>query len=73
MALEIIEVPMAGKMIEIKVSAGSQVKEGDVICIFESMKMENPILSPVAGTVKEIHVSAGQAVKPGEQIATIEY
>ncbi|MFC1925136.1 biotin/lipoyl-containing protein [Chloroflexota bacterium] len=73
MALEIIEVPMTGKMIEVKVSAGSQVEEGDIICIFESMKMENPILSPVSGTVKEVHVSPGQVVKPGETIATIEY
>ena len=73
MALEIIEVPMTGKMIEVKVSAGSQVKEGDIVCIFESMKMENPILSPVSGTVKEVYVSPGQVVKPGDKIATIEY
>ena len=73
MALEIIEVPIAGKITEIKVSVGSRIGEGDVICILESMKMENPILSPVSGTVKEIQVSPAQVVKAGEVIAVIEY
>lgn len=73
MALEIIEVPLAGKITEIKVSVGSHVKEGDTICILESMKMENPILSPVSGIVKEIQVSPDQVVKAGGVIAVIEY
>ena len=73
LASEIIEVPITGKIMEIKVSAGSQVKEGDVVCTIESMKMENPILSPVSGTVKEVRVSPAQVVKAGEVIAVIEY
>lgn len=73
MASETIEVPIAGKMMDIMVAVGNQVNEGDVICTLESMKMENPILSPVSGIVKEIRVSPAQAVKPGEVIAIIEY
>ena len=73
MASETIEVPITGKIVDIKVSAGSQINEGDIICILESMKMENPILSPVSGTVKEIHVSPAQVVKAGETIAIIDY
>jgi biotin carboxyl carrier protein len=73
LASETIEVPIAGKMMDIMVEVGNQVNEGDVICTLESMKMENPILSPVSGTVKEIRVSPAQAVKPGEVIAIIEY
>jgi urea carboxylase len=73
LASETIEVPIAGKMMDIKVAVGNQVNEGDVICTLESMKMENPILSPVSGIVKEIRVSPAQAVKPGEVIAIIEY
>lgn len=73
MALEKVEVPLTGKIIDVKASAGTSIKEGDVICILESMKMENPILSPVSGTVKEISVSAGQSVKAGGLIAVIEY
>ena len=73
MALETIEVPIAGKIIEVNVSVGSHVNEGDTICILESMKMENPILSPVSGVVKEIQVSPAQVVKTGGVIAIIEY
>jgi len=71
--LETIEVPLAGKIIDVKVSVGDRVQEGDVICILESMKMENPILSPVSGVVKEIQVSPDQVVKAGGVIAVIEY
>ena len=73
LALEIVQVPLTGKILEVKVSVGNKIKEGDVICILESMKMENPILCPVSGTIKEIKVSLGQAVKTGNTIAVIEY
>jgi len=73
LALETIEVPIAGKMMNIMVAVGNQVNEGDVVCTLESMKMENPILSPVSGVVKELRVSPAQVVKPGDVIAIIEY
>ena len=73
MARETVEVPITGKIISIDVKVGDTVKEGDVICMLESMKMENPILSPVDGTIAEIGVAADQVVKPGEVIAVIEY
>lgn len=73
MALETVEVPLAGKIIEVNVSVGSTINEGDVICILESMKMENPILSPVSGVVKEVQVSPGETVKAGGIITVIEY
>lgn len=72
MSQEIVEVPITGKIISVNVKAGDEVKEGDILCILESMKMENPILAPVDGTVSEVGVSADQVVKPGETIAIIE-
>ena len=73
MAQEIIEVPMTGKIIAVNVKAGDKVSEGDVLCILESMKMENPILAPVDGTVVQIDVAPEQVVNPGKNIAIIEY
>ena len=73
MAQEIVEVPITGKIISVNVRPGDGVKEGDVICILESMKMENPILAPVDGTVNQVGVNVDQIVKPGETIAIIEY
>jgi len=73
LAKETVEVPITGKIISVDVKVGQVVKEGDVICLLESMKMENPILAPVDGTVTEIKVAVDQVVKPGEAIAVIEY
>ena len=73
MAKETIEVPITGKIISVEVKVGDSVKEDDVICILESMKMENPILATVGGKVVEIGVKPEQVVKPGEMIAVIEY
>ena len=73
MPQEIIEVPITGKILSVNVKLGDKVKEGDILCILESMKMENPILAPVDGTISEVGVSAEQVVKPGETIAVIEF
>ena len=73
MAKETVEVPITGKIVSVGVKAGDAVKEGDVLCTLESMKMENPILAPVDGTVTEVSVEVDQVVKPGETIAVIEY
>lgn len=73
MSQEIVEVPIAGKIISVEVKPGDKVSEGDTICMLESMKMENPILSPVNGTITEVGVAVEQVVQPGETIAIIEY
>ena len=73
MAQETIEVPITGKILSVNVKEGDQISEGDIICLLESMKMENPILAPVDGTVTKIGVTADQSVKPGDIIAVIEY
>ena len=73
MAQENVEVPITAKIISVDVKAGDTVKEGDTLCLLESMKMENPILAPVSGTISKIGVTADQTVKPGDMIAIIEY
>jgi len=73
LARETVQVPIAGKIISVNVRVGDQVKEDDVLCILESMKMENPIVAPVGGTIVEIGVAAEQVVKPGDTVAVIEY
>ncbi len=73
LARESIEVPLTGKIISVNVKVGDKVNEDDVLCLLESMKMENPIVTPVSGTVVEIGVKVDQVVKPGQTIAVIEY
>ena len=64
---------MTGKIISVNFKPGDEVKEGDTLCLLESMKMENPILAPVNGTVTQVEIKVEQVVKPGEIIAIIEY
>jgi len=73
LAQEIIEVPLTGKIVSVSVKVGDSVSEGDVLCLLESMKMENPILAPVNGSVTKVDVAVDQVVKPGDVIAVIEY
>jgi biotin carboxyl carrier protein len=69
---EMIEAPMPGKIVEIKVKAGDTVKEDDELLVLEAMKMENLIYAPAGGTVKEIKVAAGQNVDTGQVMLVIE-
>jgi len=73
LAQETIEVPITGKIINVNVKVGDMVKEGDVLCLLESMKMENPILAPLDGAITQVGIAAEQTVQPGEIVAIIEY
>jgi len=72
LAQQNVEIPITGKIMSVNVNVGDKVQEGDVICILEAMKMENPIVAPVGGTVTQLNVKADQAVKPGDIVAVIE-
>lgn len=72
MAEQIVEAPLAGKVIRVHVQDGNPVNEGDRICIIEALKMEIPIVAPATGKVKTMHVSPGQQVEGGDPLAVIE-
>jgi biotin carboxyl carrier protein len=63
-----IAAPMTGKIISIKVKKGDQVKQNQVLCIIEAMKMENEITASKTGTIQEVNVSEGASVNEGETI-----
>ncbi len=54
------------------VEVGSQVKEGDTVCIIEAMKILNEIEADKAGTVTQILCENGQAVEYGQPLFIIE-
>ena len=73
MAQENIEIPLTGKITSVNAKVGDKVAEGDILCMLESMKMENPILAPVSGTVTKVELTVGQVVEAGDSVITIEY
>ncbi|MCS7262169.1 MAG: sodium-extruding oxaloacetate decarboxylase subunit alpha [Aquificaceae bacterium] len=64
--------PISGKVVNIKVSVGQKVEEGEVLFVVEAMKMENEVHSPVEGVVEEIFVSVGDVINPDEVVVRIK-
>ena len=54
------------------VSVGDMIKEGDVVCIVEAMKMMNEIKSDFSGTVKSIEVDDAAPVEFGQVLIVID-
>ena len=54
------------------VEVGSQVKEGETVCIIEAMKILNEIEADKSGTVTRILGENGQAVEYGQPLFVIE-
>jgi acetyl-CoA carboxylase biotin carboxyl carrier protein len=53
------------------VEVGQAVKEGEVVCIIEAMKLMNEIEADASGTVKAILVENGQPVEYGQPLFII--
>jgi len=60
--------PGAASFVEI----GSEVKEGDTLCIIEAMKILNEIEADKSGKVSQILCENGQAVEYGQAMFIIE-
>ncbi|HEU4367447.1 MAG TPA: acetyl-CoA carboxylase biotin carboxyl carrier protein [Methylomirabilota bacterium] len=78
-ALVSMEAPMVGTFYRASsptadpyVHEGDMVKEGQVLCIIEAMKLMNEIESKVAGRVARILVENGQAVEYGQALFLID-
>jgi len=54
------------------VEVGQSIKENDVLCIIEAMKVMNEIQSEISGIVREIMVANGEPVEYGQPLFRIE-
>ncbi len=67
-----IKSPLPGSILKVLVSEGASFKEGDVLMIMESMKMENNILAERSGKVLKVCAPAGTAVLQDEVLFEVE-
>jgi len=67
-----IRAPMPGLVLEIAVTDGQEVNEGDKILILQAMKMENSIIIHTQAKIRKIAVTAGQAVEKGQVLVELE-
>ncbi len=66
-----VEAPMPGNILEVCVTSGQNVKQGDRLIILEAMKMENEIVAPCNGSVASINVNKGEAVEAGQLLLSL--
>ena len=66
-----IRAPLAGSIIDILVTVGQQVNDGDPVFIVEAMKMETEIRASTSGTVQSIAVKKGDAITHDQHLMTI--
>jgi acetyl-CoA/propionyl-CoA carboxylase biotin carboxyl carrier protein len=66
-----ISSPMQATVVKVLVSPGDSVVAGDLICVLEAMKMEQPIMASKDGTVEYVGVNVGDSVTGGHIIAVV--
>lgn len=64
--------PLPGRVIDVLVKVGDEVKAGQEVVILEAMKMENAIETDYAGKVKQVLVESGQTVQTDAVLLEIE-
>ena len=62
---------MPGKIVDIFMSEGDLVNEGEPILSLEAMKMQNEINASCNGVIRKIHVVPGQSVMQDELLVEI--
>ena len=74
-----IEAPMVGTFYRASapeaapyVSEGDVIKEGQVLCIIEAMKLMNEIEAKIAGRIAKVLVENGQPVEYGQPLFLVE-
>ena len=68
---EVIESPIPGLVVALKVRVGDVVVKGQAVAVVEAMKMQNELTAQVGGTVQAIHVEEKRNVEAGAKLVTI--
>ena len=67
-----IDSPISGNLWQVNVEPGQPVREGDVLVVLESMKMEIPLLASQDGVVSQVRVQPGSSVRAGQCVVVLE-
>ncbi|MDE5556037.1 MAG: biotin/lipoyl-binding protein [Muribaculaceae bacterium] len=68
---ETLVAPMGGRIIEVNVKPGDKVKKGDILLVYEAMKMENDVEAEKDEVIKRVFVTVDQIV--GTDAVLIEF
>lgn len=68
----IVRAPMHGQLIEILVSEGDVIEQGQKVAVLEAMKMQHEVAAQISGKVTNIAIQAGNQIAMDEKIMEIE-
>lgn len=63
--------PMPGSVISVSVNIGDLLEIGDQVCVLESMKMQQIVITDVSGEVTKIVVDPGDQVSQGAPLIVL--
>ncbi len=67
----VLSAPMGGKIVSIAVKDGQAVKKGDLLLVYEAMKMENDVMAESDAVIKRVLVAVDEVV--GTDAPLIEF
>lgn len=67
-----IGAPMPGKILDLRVSEGQSVEQGQIVVITESMKMEYAITAKSKGTIAKVWAAKGEMVEEGDLLIELK-
>ena len=68
---EQVNSPMPGTIVKVNVTAGKNVKSGEVLVVLEAMKMENEIMAPHDAKVLQVLADVGTKVDTGTPLIVL--
>ena len=68
---EVLSAPMGGRIVAVNVKPGQAVKKGEILLVYEAMKMENDVAAEKDEVVKRIFVNVDDVV--GTDAPLIEF
>ena len=67
-----ITAPLAGVVVEVRVTVGDSLEAGTTVLVLEAMKMQNEVQIPRDGTITAIHAAQGENVDKGALLVEYE-
>ncbi|MGL5600044.1 MAG: acetyl-CoA carboxylase biotin carboxyl carrier protein subunit, partial [Silvania sp.] len=67
-----IDSPVSGNLWQVNVEVGQPVREGEVLVVLESMKMEIPLVASRDGVVSQVRVQPGSSVRAGQCVVVLD-
>ena len=67
----VLTAPMGGTVVSVNVKPGQAVKKGDILLVYEAMKMENDVEAEKDSVIKRVFVEPGEII--GTEALLIEF